>query len=78
MGHRVAQGKARTLSQVHVTRFAFLLQAEAFSHQPLQAWFVEQIVGQFFVGKHGEGGALGAGGKLGGFFYGEAGVLADH
>ncbi len=41
-----------------------LLQAEAFAHQALQAGFVEKIVGEFFVGEHGEGGALGAGGEL--------------
>jgi len=41
-----------------------LLQAEAFAHQALEAGFVEQIVGEFLVGEHGEGGALGAGGEL--------------
>ena len=55
-----------------------LLQAEAFAHQALEAGFVEQVVGEFFVGEHGEGGAFGAGGEFGGFFDGEAGVLADH
>ena len=55
-----------------------LLQAEAFAHQALEAGFVEQVVGEFFVGEHGEGGALGAGGEFGGFFDGEAGILADH
>jgi len=54
-----------------------LLQPEAFLHQPLQAGFVEEVVGEFFVGEHGEGGALGSGGQFGGFFDGEVGVLAD-
>jgi len=54
-----------------------LLQAEALAHEALQAGFVEKVVGEFFVGEHGEGGALGAGGEFGGFFDGEAGVLAD-
>lgn len=54
-----------------------LLQSEAFAHEALEAGFVEQVVGEFFVGEHGEGGALGAGGEFGGFFDGEAGILAD-
>ena len=41
-----------------------LLQAEAFAHQALQAGFVEQVVGKFFVGEHGEGGALGSGSQF--------------
>jgi len=53
-----------------------LLEAEAFGHEALEAGFVEKVVGQFFIREHGEGGALGAGGKFGGFFDGEAGVLA--
>jgi hypothetical protein len=55
-----------------------LLQAEAFGHDALEAGFVEEIVGEFFVGEHGEGGALGSGSEFGGFFDGEAGVLADN
>jgi hypothetical protein len=43
---------------------AALLQPEAFLHQPLQAGFVEQIEGEFFVGEHGEGGAFGSGGEF--------------
>jgi hypothetical protein len=54
-----------------------LLQAEALGHQALQAGFIEQVVGEFFVGEHGEGGAFGASGELGCFFDGDAGVLAD-
>ena len=53
------------------------MQAEAFAHEALQAGFVEEIVGEFFVGKHGEGGALGAGGEFRGLFHGKAGILAD-
>ena len=39
------------------------MQAEAFAHEALEAGFVEEIVGEFFVGEHGEGGAFGAGGE---------------
>ncbi len=31
----------------------FLLQAKTFVHQSLEARFVENVVGKFFVGKHG-------------------------
>jgi len=54
-----------------------LLQAEAFGHEALEAGFIEEVVGKFFVGEHGEGGTLCAGGEFGGFFDGKAGVLAD-
>ena len=54
-----------------------LLKPEAFAHEALEAGFVEQVVGEFFVGEHGEGGAFGAGSEFGGFFDGKAGVLAD-
>lgn len=50
---------------------------EAFGHQALEAGFVEKIVGEFFVGEHSKSGALGSGGEFGGFFHGEAGILAD-
>ncbi len=53
------------------------MQAEAFTHEALQAGFVEKIVGEFFVREHGEGRAFGAGGEFGGFLDGEAGILAD-
>ena len=53
------------------------LDPEAFPHDALQAGLVKQIVGQFFIGEHGEGGALGAGSEFGGLFYGKAGILAD-
>ena len=54
-----------------------LLQAEAFGHEALEAGFIEEVVGKFFVGEHGEGGTLCAGGEFGSFFDGKAGVLAD-
>jgi len=38
------------------------LQVEALPHQALEAGFVEKIVGQLFVGKHGKCGAFGASG----------------
>jgi len=34
-------------------RSNFLLQAETFVHQALEARFVEDVVGEFFVGEHG-------------------------
>jgi len=54
-----------------------LLQAEAFGHEALEAGFVEKVVGEFLVGEHGEGGALGAGGEFRSLFDSEAGILAD-
>lgn len=41
-----------------------LLQPEAFCNQPLQSRFVEKVVGQFFIGEHGEGRALGSRSKF--------------
>src|SRR5208282_1070227 len=55
-----------------------LVQPEAFCHQALQARLVEQVVGQFLVGEHGQGGAFGSGSQFGGSFDGEARILADH
>ena len=54
-----------------------LLQPKAFLHQPLQSWLIEEIEGEFFVGEHGKGGALGSGGQFGRFFHREVGVLSD-
>src|ERR1700730_13772771 len=42
-------------------RGSFLLQPEAFVHQPLQSRLVKNVEGEFFVGKHGQGVAFGAG-----------------
>ena len=36
-----------------------LLQMKSFPHEPLQPGFVEDVVGEFFVREHGEGGAFG-------------------
>ena len=55
-----------------------LLQSKAFAHKALQARLIEKVVGEFFVGKHREGGALGACGEFRSFFDGEAGILADN
>lgn len=66
------------MSKPRCHTFSLLLEAEAFGHEALKAGFVEEVVGEFFVGEHGEGGTLGAGGEFGGFFDGEAGVLADY
>jgi hypothetical protein len=56
-------GPIRVIYHLHmgVAAFGTLLQAEALAHQALQAGFVEEVVGQLFVRKHGEGGALGSG-----------------
>jgi hypothetical protein len=54
-----------------------LLQTEPFIHQPLQARLIENVVGEFFVREHSQGGAFGAGDQFGGFFDGEVRVLAD-
>ena len=35
-----------------------LLQMESLPHQALQARFVNDVVGEFFVGEHGEGSTL--------------------
>jgi len=50
---------------------------EPLVHQSLQSRLVEYVVGEFFIGKHGEGGALGSGAKFGGFLDSEIRVLAD-
>jgi hypothetical protein len=68
---------AHRLTPLKMTTITLLLQAKAFAHEALEAGFVEEVVGEFLVGEHGEGGAFGAGGEFGGFFDGEAGVLAD-
>jgi len=52
----------------------FLLQAEAFAHEALEAGFVEEVVGEFFVGEHGGSGAGGGGGCDGGQRGGSGGV----
>jgi hypothetical protein len=54
-----------------------LLQMESFPHEPLQAGFVDNVVGEFLVGEHSEGGALGPGHQFRGFFNSEIWVLAD-
>jgi hypothetical protein len=41
-----------------------LLEPEAFLHEALQAGLIQQVVGEFFVGEHGESGALGSGGQF--------------
>ena len=43
----------------NANRLHELLQMESFPHKPLQPWLVEDVVGEFFVGKHGEGSAFG-------------------
>ena len=72
----VANSKAQRCRAFRVTP-EHLLQPKPFLHQPLQAGFVEEVVGEFFVGEHGEGGAFGSGGEFLGYFDGEVGVLAD-
>jgi hypothetical protein len=55
-----------------------LLQAEALVHQALQTGFVEYVIGEFLVREHGQRRAFRTRSQLGGFFYGEVGILADH
>jgi len=54
------------------------LQMESFPHQPLQPGFVEDVVGEFFIGEHGERGAFGSRDQLRRLFNCEVRVLADH
>lgn len=54
-----------------------LLQVETFPHEPLQAGFVEDVVGEFFVGEHGESGALGSRDEFRSFFNSKVRVLTD-
>src|ERR1700677_3787824 len=55
-----------------------LLNAIAFAHQPLQSWFVDDVVSEFFIGKHRQRSPLGVGYQLRGLIYGKASILADH
>ena len=71
------QMKAGIKSGFKGMRSLFLLQAEAFVHQPLYARAVEDIVGKLFVGKHAQGGAPGIRGHFRRLFDCEVGVLAD-
>src|SRR5258706_9641160 len=56
----------------------FLLQPEAFIHQPLQPRPVENIVGKLFIRKHVQGGATRIRGHLRSLFQRQIGILADH
>src|SRR6266446_3374989 len=56
----------------------YLVYAEALSHQSLQAWLVEQVVGQLLVGKHRKCSAFGASSQFCGFLQRQAGVLANY
>src|SRR6267143_967405 len=56
----------------------FLLQPEAFIHQPLQSRPIENIVSKFFVGKHAQRGATGIRGHLRRLFQRQIGILAYH
>jgi hypothetical protein len=49
------------LPYVTVMKDICSLQPEAFVHQSLQSRFVEDVEGEFLVGKHGQGSAFGAG-----------------
>jgi hypothetical protein len=42
-----------------------LLQVVALPHEPLQAGLVDDVVGEFLIGEHGQGGAFGVGHQLG-------------
>ena len=54
----------RTIANVDDKSEGDSLQMKSFSHQSLQARFVEDVVGELLVGEHGQGGALGSGGQL--------------
>ncbi len=51
--------------------------AEAFSHEALEAGTPDEVVGELFAGEHVEGGEAGVGDHLGGFVDGEGAVLRD-
>ena len=57
---------------------SFLLEPEAFIHQPLQSRPIEKIVGKLFVGKHAQSGATSIRGHLCRLFERQVGILADH
>src|SRR4051794_5147106 len=54
-----------------------LLEVKSFAHQPLQARPIQDVVGEFFIGEHGKGGALGSSHQFRSLFYREVRVLAD-
>ncbi len=54
-----------------------LLQTKSFLHQPLQAGLVKDVIGKFFIRKHGQCGALGSRNQLRGFLDRQVRVLAD-
>ena len=56
----------------------FLLQPEAFIHQPLESRPVENIVSKLFIGKHAQSSATGIRGHLCRLFQRQIGILADH
>ena len=56
---------------------AALLQTKAIAHEPLQAWAIDEIVGQLFVGEHGKRGTAAVSDHLGRGFIGERAVLCD-
>jgi hypothetical protein len=51
--------------------------AEAFSHEALEAWAPDEVVGQLLAGEHVEGSGAGVGDHLRGFVDGEGAVLRD-
>ncbi len=55
-----------------------LLNAIALAHEPLQPRLVDDVVSQFFIGKHGQRGLFAVGYQLRGLVYRKAPVLADH
>lgn len=51
---------------------------EPLVHQPLQARFVEDVIGEFFIREHRQSGPFGSCNEFRGFFNGEVRVLADN
>ena len=77
-GRSLEAGVRRVKAKDWLISEPLLLQPEAFIDQPLQARPVENIVGEFFIGEHGERGAAGIRGHFRRLFERQIGILADH
>ena len=53
-----------------------LLQPVSFLHQPLQAGLIDDVIGEFFVWKHGQGGPFGSRDQFRGLFDRQVRILA--
>lgn len=77
MSRNTTKTKSKKIYEMEASFDRTLLQMESFAHQALQAGFIDNVVSEFFVGKHGEGGTFGSGHQFRSFFDREARVLAD-